>query len=180
MTQEKKPKYGGQTTCGHPYCAPDPELVQRLDATHELLPALERVLGELLSTGRTSRLIEEAIEQARNAIDAAEEGHSDPIRVVPDPALTEAAWRIVRRRMESGSYEDEYRTAFERLHRLVPLSTREAQAAEEVIEVEVKRLADALEGATQDFFAESHFAKMSRIHDKVGRRELPHWKRSGP
>lgn len=37
----------------------------------DLLEALERVLGELLSTGRTSRLIEEAIGQARDAIEKA-------------------------------------------------------------------------------------------------------------
>jgi len=40
-------------------------------AAPELLEALERTLGELLSTGRTSPLINEAIGQARNVIQKA-------------------------------------------------------------------------------------------------------------
>lgn len=40
-------------------------------AAPELLEALEGVLGELLSTGRTSPLIEKTIERARDTIDAA-------------------------------------------------------------------------------------------------------------
>ena len=107
-------------------------------------------------------------------------------RVVPDPAINECSWRIVRRRYEAGDFEDEYREAFERLHRLVPQSTREAQAAEEVIEEKVKALADWLEDALQNWLArqdpEKWIADALRLqatsHDKVGRWELPHWPRS--
>ena len=91
------------------------------------------------------------------------------MRVIPDPALSEAAWRIVRRRYEGGSYEAEYCAAFERLHRLVPQSVREATAAEEVIAVRAKAQAEALDGAREDYFAG---------HDKVERAALPHWPRS--
>ena len=90
------------------------------------------------------------------------------MRVVPDPALSEVAWRIVRRRYEGGEYEAEYRAAFERLHRLVPQSAREAAAAEEVVDRLSRELAERLEGALQDWLAN---------HDKVAQ---PHWRRDGP
>lgn len=50
QTQDK-PKYGGQTTCGHPYCAPDPPLVQRLDGMEEALQWADRIVAGLREMG---------------------------------------------------------------------------------------------------------------------------------
>ena len=92
------------------------------------------------------------------------------MRQIADPAINECAWRIVRRRYEGGEYETEYQEAFERLHRLVSQSVREATAGEEVVEALSRELAGCLEDALQNWMAESHV--------EVGRRELPHWPRS--
>ena len=123
----------------------------------------------------------------------------EPVRIVPDPALSDAAWRIVRRRHEAGAYEEQYRAAFERLHGLVPQSVREATAAEEVIEQAAKELADRLEDAAQDYFAEQSHDKVAQPQGinldayyeaktafgkgdppNKSRRESPRWRRSGP
>ena len=68
---QDKPKYGGQTSCGYPFCAPDPPLVRKLDAHEDLLAALEECVA-LLAIGAATPPVA-IMENARNAIRAAKE-----------------------------------------------------------------------------------------------------------